>query len=109
MLKVDGIVKDGIKIIWPKLPKNQLKRLLLNDYKGIKTEEELRKMRQTIKAEKVFWISPGSVRKPIATDAIMRIAKEYGDTVLGRPESHMSADGVHPTGQGYKILAEQTK
>jgi lysophospholipase L1-like esterase len=101
--------KDYLAKASEKSTKTLIISLGANDYKGIKTEEELRKMRQTIKAEKVFWISPGSVRKPIATDAIMRIAKEYGDTVLGRPESHMSADGVHPTGQGYKILAEQTK
>ena len=38
-----------------------------------------------------------------------RIAKEYGDTILPRPKGHMSADGIHPTGRGYKILGEQTK
>jgi hypothetical protein len=29
--------------------------------------------------------------------------------VLSRPQGHMSADGVHPTGRGYKILGEQTR
>lgn len=80
-----------------------------NDHKGVKTEQELRKMRSAIKGQRVFWISPGKDRKPIPQDAIERIAKEYGDTILNRPEAHMSSDRIHPTGKGYKILGEQTK
>jgi lysophospholipase L1-like esterase len=80
-----------------------------NDHKGVKTEQELRKMRQAIKADRVFWISPGMERKPVPQTAIEQIAKEYGDFVLPRPKEHMSGDGVHPTGKGYKILAEQSK
>lgn len=80
-----------------------------NDHKGVKTERELRKMRESIKGDRVFWISPGAERKPVAQDAIERIAREYGDTVLPRPEKHMSSDGIHPTGRGYKLLAEQTR
>jgi lysophospholipase L1-like esterase len=80
-----------------------------NDHKGVKTEIELRKMREAIKADRVFWISPGKERKPIPQEAIERIAREYGDTVLSRPEAHMSSDGVHPTGLGYKLLGEQAK
>ena len=80
-----------------------------NDHKGVKTETELRKMREAIKGQRVFWISPGKERKPIPQDAIERIAKEYGDIILDRPMKNMSADGVHPTGKGYKELAEKTK
>ena len=80
-----------------------------NDHKGIKTEQELRQMRSIIKGDRVFWIDPGQDRKPVPHDAIVRIAKEYGDTIILRPKNHMSADGVHPTGRGYKILGEQTR
>ena len=80
-----------------------------NDHKGVKTEHELRNMRQAIKADRVFWISPGMERKPVPQTAIEQIAKEYGDFVLPRPKEHMSGDGIHPTGKGYKILAEQSK
>ena len=80
-----------------------------NDHKGVKTEQELRKMRGLIKGERVFWISPGAERKPVPQAAIESIAREYGDTVLSRPEKQMSADGIHPTGRGYKTLAEQTR
>ena len=80
-----------------------------NDHKGVKTEQELRKMREAIKGKRVFWIDPGKDRKPIPHEAMTKIAKEYGDVVLLRPAGNMSTDGIHPTGKGYKILAEQTK
>jgi lysophospholipase L1-like esterase len=66
-------------------------------------------MREGIKGKRVFWISPGKERKPIPQDAIERIAKEYGDTILPRPEKNMSTDGIHPTMTGYNVIAEQTK
>lgn len=80
-----------------------------NDHKGVKTEFELRKMREAVKGQRVFWIDPGKDRKPTPHDAIAKIAQEYGDTVLLRPKDHMSADGVHPTMKGYRELAEKTK
>jgi lysophospholipase L1-like esterase len=80
-----------------------------NDHRGVKTEQELRKMRESIKGKKVFWIDAGKTRKPIPHEAMIKIATEYGDTILDRPTNHMSPDGVHPTGRGYKILAGQTK
>lgn len=80
-----------------------------NDHASVKTEHELRRMREAIKGQRVFWIDPGQNRKPVPHAAIVRIAQEYGDTVLPRPQNHMSADGIHPTGQGYKILGQQTK
>jgi lysophospholipase L1-like esterase len=66
-------------------------------------------MRSIIKSDRVFWIDPGKDRKPVPHDAIVRIAREYGDTIIARPKDHMSADRVHPTGRGYKVIAEQTK
>lgn len=80
-----------------------------NDHVGVKTEQELRKLRATINSSRVYWISPGMERKPVPQTAVEKIAREYGDVVLPRPKQHMSADGVHPTGQGYKLLAEQAK
>lgn len=80
-----------------------------NDHTGVKTEKELRKMREAVKGDRVFWIDPGQDRKPIPHAAIVEIAREYGDVVLPRPKDQMSSDGVHPTGRGYKILANQTR
>lgn len=101
--------KDYLSIASSKQTKTLIISLGANDHKGVKTEDELRKMRSAVKADRVFWISPGAERKPIPQAAIERIAREYGDIVLSRPEKHMSADGVHPTGKGYKILGEQAK
>lgn len=80
-----------------------------NDTKNMPTDAELRKMRVNIQGKRVFWIDPGKDRKPVAHDAIVRIAKEYGDVILERPKEHMSGDGVHPTMKGYRELAEKTK
>jgi lysophospholipase L1-like esterase len=80
-----------------------------NDHKGIKTKRELETVRSQVVAKRVFWISPGRERKPEAQTAIEEIAKQYGDIVLPRPKDKMSADGIHPTGRGYKELASQTK
>lgn len=80
-----------------------------NDHKGVKTEAELRRMRAALRGDRVYWIDPGKDRKPVPHDAIVRIAAEYGDTVLPRPREHMSADGIHPTGKGYKLLAQATR
>ena len=80
-----------------------------NDHKGIKTKRELETIRSQVVAKQVFWISPGMERKPEAQAAIEEIARQYGDIVLSRPKDQMSADGIHPTGRGYKTLANQTK
>jgi lysophospholipase L1-like esterase len=101
--------KDYLSKASSKSAKTVIISLGANDHKGVKTEQELRKMREAIKGDRVFWISPGKERKPIAQDAIERIAKEYGDIILSRPEAFMSKDGIHPTGKGYKVIAEQTR
>jgi lysophospholipase L1-like esterase len=101
--------RDYLGIAKSKTAKTVIISLGANDHQGVKTEAELRKMRSAIKADRVFWISPGKERKPVPQDAIERIAQEYGDVVLPRPKDHMSADGIHPTGRGYKILGEQTR
>lgn len=80
-----------------------------NDYKGIDTDKELRKMRSNVKADRVFWISLGKDRKKEQMATIEKIAAEYGDIIIPRPESHISPDKVHPTGKGYKIIGDATK
>ena len=101
--------RDYLSMASSKSYKTVIISLGANDHAGVKSEQELRKMRQNIKADRVFWISPGMERKPVPQTAIDKIAKAYGDFVLPRPKDHMSTDGIHPTGKGYKILAEQSK
>jgi len=80
-----------------------------NDHAGVKTERELRRMREAIQGQRVFWIDPGQDRKPVPHAVIANLAQEFGDTVLPRPRDHMSADGIHPTGRGYRVLADSTR
>lgn len=101
--------RDYLGVASSKSVKTVIISLGANDHAGVKTEQELRKIRSSIQADRVFWISPGAERKPVPQAAIEKIAQEYGDTVLPRPRDHMSADGIHPTGRGYKILGEQAK
>lgn len=101
--------RDYLPVASSKQAKTLIISLGANDHPGVKTEQELRKMRSSIKAERVFWIGLGKNRKHDQQAAVLKIAQEYGDTVLSRPEDHMSGDGIHPTGRGYKIIGEQTK
>ena len=80
-----------------------------NDYRGINTESYIRKLRNDARADRVFWLLPSVRLKPAQVDAVKRVALEYGDTVVPRPEPLISGDGVHPTYRGYKALADQTK
>lgn len=101
--------KDYLSQAVAKPAKTVIISLGANDHKGVKTEFELRKMREAVQGQRVFWIDPGQDRKPVPHAAIVKIAQEYGDTVLPRPQGHMSTDGIHPTGRGYRILGEQAK
>jgi lysophospholipase L1-like esterase len=80
-----------------------------NDYKGIDTEANIRLLRNLAEADRVFWLLPSQKLKPNQVEAVKKVAAEFGDTVIPRPESDISADGVHPTYKGYKVLAEKTK
>ena len=76
-----------------------------NDLKNVDTREEIVQVRNKIKAGRVYWIVPAI--KPNVQAIVREVAKEYGDTVL--PIAQLSPDGVHPTYNGYKQLAEQTR
>jgi lysophospholipase L1-like esterase len=112
-----AVVKSGINSKdWNKLHLEKLKptsaliiSLGANDYKGIDTESNIRTLRSRAKAEKVFWLLPSNKLKPNQVKAVELVAKEFGDIIIPRPESDISADGVHPTYAGYKKLAEKTK
>ena len=76
---------------------------------GINTEANVRTLRTNARADRVFWLLPSAKLKPRQVEAVRQVASEFGDTVIPRPESNISADGVHPTYRGYKILGDQTK
>ena len=76
-----------------------------NDHKYVKTETELRTIRELTKADRVYWILPAI--KPDSQATVRKVAAENGDTVL--PMTRLQPDGIHPSWAGYKELAEKTK
>ena len=76
-----------------------------NDHQGVKTRDELIKMRNKVSGARVFWILPAI--KPNIQQIVREIAEQYHDTVL--PITRLQPDGVHPSWAGYKQLAEGTK
>ena len=84
-----------------------------NDHKFVKTERELKAMRERVKAKRVFWILPAGNLAESGVDietirhTIKEIAAQYGDNVL--PINRVSSDKIHPTGSGYRELADKTK
>lgn len=80
-----------------------------NDHKDIDTEEGVLKLRRSIDADKVIWILPSAKIKPHQRAIILKIAEHNGDLVITIPLGSLSDDGIHPTGVGYRSLAERTK
>jgi lysophospholipase L1-like esterase len=76
-----------------------------NDHKGVNTRKEIEAIREKVTAKRVFWIMPAI--KPEVQDIVRSVAERHGDTVV--PITGLSKDGVHPTGTGYKEIANATK
>jgi lysophospholipase L1-like esterase len=112
-----SIAKSGINSgNWNKQHLHKLKpaRTLVislgaNDVRGHNTEGNIRLLRTNAQADRVFWLLPNETLKPAAVAAVRQVALDFGDTVIERPKTNMSADRVHPTGRGYKILGDQTR
>jgi len=77
-----------------------------NDHKYIKTEQELRTIRQLTNAQRVYWVMPSN-KFPNAQSAVWHVANEHNDIILNT--ERYQTDGVHPSWAGYKELAEKTK
>jgi lysophospholipase L1-like esterase len=71
------------------------------------TSKNLHEIRSKIQG-KVYWILPSATRKPQERQVVIEIANEFKDSIVDRPKE-ISADGIHPTFNGYKELAEKTK
>ena len=76
-----------------------------NDHKGVKTKEEIAKIRASVSAKRVYWILPAI--KPEIQAIVREVAEGFGDTVL--PITRLQPDGIHPSWAGYKELAEKSK
>ena len=89
----------------PLTARNVIISLGTNDLKNVNTFDELQKIRQRVKADRVYWIMPPI--KPAIQELVRRLAAEHGDVIL--PITQLSPDRVHPTPQGYRELAAKTK
>lgn len=78
-----------------------------NDYKGIKTYNELYKLRMHVRAERVYWILPNPEKFPKQAEDVNLIALSFGDFVLKTKQ--YQPDQVHPTYNGYKDLANEAE
>jgi len=78
-----------------------------NDTEKIKTFEELDTLRQLVQADRVYWILPNI--KETKRKAVWEVARKYNDYVIDARGVDRSPDAVHPTHNGYKELAKQTK
>lgn len=76
-----------------------------NDYQGIDTERELTKLRERVKAKKVYWIVPAI--KPQIQEIVREIAIKHGDWFVRIP--YLSKDGIHPTQKGYQQIGSVTR
>ena len=91
----------------PYIAKSVIISLGSNDTKNIDTYEELVTLRKLVNAERVYWIIPNI--KETKRKAVWMVAHEFNDHVLDAREFDRSQDTVHPTGNGYKQIAAETK
>lgn len=72
-----------------------------------KTWNNLVAIRSNVTAKKVIWILPNS-RHPEQNSLVKQMASRYGDSYIDISPV-ISTDGIHPTPQGYKIIADTLK
>lgn len=76
-----------------------------NDWNADTTLQEIMTLREVVNSKRVFWIMPSI--KPTIQEMIEIVADRYNDDIIYPKQ--ISKDGVHPTRNGYKILAKETK
>lgn len=74
-----------------------------NDHTGVKTYNELYRLRERVKAERVYWVLPNKEKFPQQADDVNLIAVSFGDFVI-KPTRYQE-DKVHPSWAGYKEIA----
>jgi lysophospholipase L1-like esterase len=76
-----------------------------NDYRNIRTKQELVHLRSKIVSDHVYWILPAI--KPQVQEAVRQVAKDNNDTII--EIKHLQQDKVHPTAKGYKQIISEIK
>jgi len=85
---------DANPLAFDALTDDQKQALILNQFKSF--------VGQIDQAWAAGGVSIDDVRR-----MVLEVSEDYGDTVL--PIMSLSKDGIHPTGKGYKQLAEEFK
>jgi hypothetical protein len=78
-----------------------------NDHKGVKTYNELYKLRERIKAQRVYWVLPNPKLFPKQADDVNLIAISFGDQII--KTDRYQPDQIHPSWAGYKEIAQMAK
>ena len=79
-----------------------------NDHKYVKTEQELRRVRARIKAQKVVWIMPPCNEKfckPNVNHIVSKLSQEFKDITIST--TYLQPDHIHPSWRGYKELVRK--
>lgn len=75
-----------------------------NDYRQIKTRDEIEALRSKVTG-RVYWILPAI--KPEVQKIVKDVAFLNNDTIITIPD--LQRDGVHPTAKGYKEMLKEIK
>lgn len=78
-----------------------------NDHAGVKTYNELYKLRERVKAQRVYWVLPNPETFPKQADDVKLIALSFGDFVI--QTKRYQKDKVHPSWAGYKEIVDQAE
>ena len=76
-----------------------------NDHRGIHTYDEIVRLREKVKSQRVYWILPNEQNFPVQFKEINMVAEKYGDFVI-KPKFY-AKDNVHLTAIGYKEIAKE--
>jgi lysophospholipase L1-like esterase len=79
----------------------------VNDGDSVNTYGKLLEVRTKIISRQVYWIVPNEQTNKHLYQDVNTIAAMFGDQVI--QTNKYQSDRVHPTMQGYKELAEQTR
>lgn len=75
----------------------------VNDGASAATIPSLRQVRQSVHGKSVYWLLPAN--HDHARTAIRAVAAEFGDRLIDTAPQ-VGSDGLHPTGAGYRALAQ---
>lgn len=113
MLARGGINSWQFNRMWPGEFRGRVVVVSLgsNDHAGVKTADELQRLRTRVEAERVYWILPAGNLPASRVDindirqAIRKIAFAHGDAFLSI--EGLTKDRIHPSAAGYRKMKEQ--